>query len=159
QTKSTMRLMKRREALRLLSLGTVAALGAACQLQAPPEPPPTPLPTAPPTPIVLPTPTLAPNPAMRIALDLDPDTLDPAGQTNASVETIVDYLAETLVDLQPDGKIVPGLAKKWDVSPDGRVYTFELRSDVHFHDGSLLTAEVVKGSFERFLNPKLRVAV
>jgi peptide/nickel transport system substrate-binding protein len=153
--------MNRREALRLLSLGSVAALVAACQAPAPPVAPPTAAPTAPPpTPIIQqPTPTLAPNPAIRLALDVDPDTLDPAGQTNASVQSIVDYMVETLVDLQPDGKIVPALAKKWTVSPDGRVYTFELRGDVHFHDGSLLTAEVVAGSLERFLNPKLRVAL
>src|SRR5262249_54257517 len=55
--------------------------------------------------------------------------------------------------------IAPGLAKKWDQSPDGRVYTFELRQDVHFHDGSALTAEVVKASLDRFLNSKLRVAL
>jgi peptide/nickel transport system substrate-binding protein len=95
---------------------------------------------------------------IRLAIDLDPDTLDPAGQTNATIQSIVDYMAETLVDLQADGKIGPGLAKKWEQSPDGRVYTFELRPDVRFHDGTLLTAEVVKASLERFLNPKLRVA-
>jgi len=96
---------------------------------------------------------------IRIGIDVDPDTLDPAGQTNPSVQSIVDCMVETLVRLQPDGKIVAGLAKKWDVTQDGRVYTFELRPDVRFHDGSSLTAEAVKLSLERFLNPTLRVAV
>ncbi len=112
----------------------------------------------------MPTPTLAPtvvaaSSAIRIGVDVDPDTLDPAGQTNPTVQSIVDYMVETLVHMQPDGKIVPGLAKKWDVAQDGRVYTFELRPDVHFHDGSSLSAEAVKLSLERFLNPALRVAV
>lgn len=151
--------MKRRDALRLLSVGAVASLGAACQALLPPAPAPT---VSVPTP--LPTPTVAPTPivnatTVRIALDVEPDTLDPAGQTHPTVQSIVDYMVETLVDLQADGKIVPGLAKKWDVSTDGKVYTFELRQDVRFHDGSLLTAEVVKASLERFLDPKLRVAL
>jgi peptide/nickel transport system substrate-binding protein len=151
--------MNRREALRLLSLGAAAALGAACQAPVPPEPSPTaslPTPTLVPTLVPTPVPAL---PIIRLAIDLDPDTLDPAGQTNATVKSIVDYMAETLVRLQPDGKIGPGLARKWDQSPDGRVYTFELRPDVRFHDGTLLTAEVVKASLERFLSPKLRVAL
>jgi peptide/nickel transport system substrate-binding protein len=119
-----------------------------------------PLPTAVPTPV--PIPTLAPTtvaaiPGIRIAIDVDPDTLDPAGQTNATVQSIVDYMAETLVRIQPDGKIGPGLALVWEVSPDGRVYRFELRRDVRFHDGSTLTSEAVKQSFERFLNQELRV--
>src|SRR6185295_18766023 len=118
--------------------------------------PPTPLP--PPTPTVAPT-AIAVIPGIRLGIDVDPDTLDPAGQTNATVQSIVDYMAETLVRLQPDGKIGPGLAKKWEQSPDGRVYAFELRPDVRFHDGTLLTAETVKASLERFLNPKLRVAL
>jgi peptide/nickel transport system substrate-binding protein len=148
--------MNRRDALRLLSLGAAAALGAACQPPVPPVPSPTAVPS--PTPDPRP-PTPVPVPGLiRLAIDLDPDTLDPAGQTNATIQSIVDYMAETLVDLQADGKIGPGLAKKWEQSPDGRVYTFELRPDVRFHDGTLLTAEVVKASLERFLNPKLRVA-
>jgi peptide/nickel transport system substrate-binding protein len=150
--------MKRRAALRVLSLGTAAALGAACQVSVPFTPQPT-VPTPPPTPVPTLVPTaVATSPGIRLALDVDPDTLDPAGQTNATVQSIVDYMTETLVDLQADGKIVPGLAKKWELTPDGRVYTFQLRQDVRFHDGSQLTAEVVKASFERFLNPKLRVA-
>src|SRR5204863_10088420 len=108
--------------------------------------------------LAVPTPTVAPAPvaansAIRVAIDVHPDTLDPAGQTNPSVQSIVDYMVETLVHLQPDGKVVPGLAKKWDVAQDGRLYTFELRPDVRFHDGTSLTAEAVKLSLERFLNP------
>jgi ABC-type transport system substrate-binding protein len=159
-------MMTRRAALRLLSLGAAAALVAACQVLPPLAPPPlapaptgVPLPTPlPPTPTVAPTPVAA-IPGIRAGVDVDPDTLDPAGQTNATVQSIVDCMVETLVRLQPDGKIVPGLARKWDVAQGGRVYTFELRPDVRFHDGTTLTAEAVKLSLERFMNPTLRVAV
>ncbi|MDQ3810219.1 MAG: ABC transporter substrate-binding protein [Chloroflexota bacterium] len=152
--------MHRRQTLRLFGLGAAAALGGACQAPWPSTLPPTPIaPTPPP-----PTPTTAPTatgaaPAIRLAIDIDPDTLDPVGQTSATVQSIVDYMLETLVRIQPDGKIAPGLAKRWEQSPDGRVYTFELRPDVRFHDGSLLTAEAVKASLERLLNPRMRVAL
>jgi peptide/nickel transport system substrate-binding protein len=153
-------MVTRRAALRLLGVGAAAALGSACLPTLPIAPPPTGVPT----PLPAPTPTVAPtavaaSSAIRFAVDIDPDTLDPAGQTNPTVQSIVDYMLETLVRLQPDGKLVPSLAKKWDVTQDGRLYTFELRPDVHFHDGSSLTAEAVKLSLERFLNPALRVAV
>ncbi|OFV84026.1 MAG: hypothetical protein A2W26_03720 [Acidobacteria bacterium RBG_16_64_8] len=46
-------------------------------------------------------------------------------------------------------KLEPALAERWKVSPDGRVYTFTLRSDVKFHNGSVLTAVDVKYSFDR----------
>jgi peptide/nickel transport system substrate-binding protein len=94
---------------------------------------------------------------MRIGIDVDPDTLDPAGQTNATTQSIVDCMVETLVRVQPDGSIGPGLATKWERTPDGRMYTFNLRSGVRFHDGSLLNAEAVKLSLDRFSNPTLRV--
>src|SRR5262249_16134340 len=94
---------------------------------------------------------------LRVALELDPDTLDPAGQTHPSISSIVEHVVETLVRLQPDGSIGPGLAKKFTPSPDGRRFLFELRQDVEFHHGSLLNAEAVKLSLERFLKPDLRV--
>ena len=59
--------------------------------------------------------------------------------------------------LLPDGSVGPGLARKFAQSTDGRTFTFELRPDVEFHDGTLLNAEAVKLSLQRFLNPQLRV--
>ncbi len=109
-------MMRRRDVLRLLTLASAATLGAACQLSLPPLPPGLDATPTPPTPAPLPPPTLAPTevaamPGIRLAIDLDPDTLDPAGQTNPTVSSIVDHLAETLVRLQPDGSIGPGLAR------------------------------------------------
>jgi peptide/nickel transport system substrate-binding protein len=155
--------MTRRELLALLGVGAASTLGSACLAPAPPAPStvapaPTATPEPTPTPLLVPT-AIAAMPGIRLAIDVDPDTLDPAGQTHPTVQSIVDYFAETLVRLQPDGKIVPGLAKRWDQSTDGRVFTFELRPDVRFHDGSTLTAEAVKLSLDRFLNPQLRVAL
>jgi peptide/nickel transport system substrate-binding protein len=151
--------MKRREALRLLGVASAATLAAACQLGPPAaeQRPATSVPTpVPPPPTAIP-PDIAALPALRLAIDLDPDTLDPAGQTNPTISSIVDHLAETLVRLQPDGTVGPGLARKFAQSADGKSFTFELRPDVEFHDGTLLNAEAVKLSLQRFLNPQLRV--
>jgi peptide/nickel transport system substrate-binding protein len=156
-----MALVRRREALRLLTVAAVSTLGAACQMVAPPSLPATldvPTPTALPAPTVAPT-EIAATPMMRLAIDLDPDTLDPTGQTNPTIASIVDHVSETLVKLQPDGSIGPGLARKFSQSPDGKTFAFELRPDVEFHDGGLLNAEAVALSFQRFLNPQLRVPV
>lgn len=152
-----MAMMRRREVLRLLAVAGFASLGAACQAAVPPTPeaPPTPLP---PPPTVAPT-AVSVTPGVRVAIDVDPDTLDPAGQTNPTTSSIVDHVAETLVRLQPDGIIGPGLARKFSQSPDGKSFTFELRQDVEFHDGTMLNAEAATLSLKRFLNPQLRVSL
>src|SRR4029453_1480248 len=72
----------------------------------------------------------------RIAVGIDPDTLDPVQQTTTTVGNIVDYVVETLTRLAPDGSIQPYLAESWTVSADGRQYTFKLRQGVTFHDGT-----------------------
>jgi peptide/nickel transport system substrate-binding protein len=60
-----------------------------------------------------------------------------------------------LVDYDPQGKIVPGLASSWQVTPDSLTYTFQLRTDVRWHDGKPLTAEDVRFTFEKILDPKV----
>ncbi|WP_375691752.1 ABC transporter substrate-binding protein [Pseudooceanicola sp. LIPI14-2-Ac024] len=52
-------------------------------------------------------------------------------------------VAETLVDAEPDGRLVPALATEWSTSEDGLAWTFALRDGVSFHDGSPMTAEAV----------------
>jgi peptide/nickel transport system substrate-binding protein/oligopeptide transport system substrate-binding protein len=60
------------------------------------------------------------------------------------------------VRLTPDADVVPALATSWDVSDDGTVYTFRLRSGVRFHDGTQFVAHHVVRSFERVLDPAER---
>jgi len=52
-----------------------------------------------------------------------------------------------------DLRIVGDLATGWEVAPDGLSYTFKLRDNVKFHDGSQLTSEDVKASYERIIDP------
>ncbi|GLX66930.1 nickel ABC transporter, nickel/metallophore periplasmic binding protein [Paenibacillus glycanilyticus] len=58
---------------------------------------------------------------------------------------------EPLIDYGEGGKLVPKLAESWDVSEDGKTYTFHLRKNVKFTDGSDFTAEVVKKNFDTIL--------
>ena len=57
------------------------------------------------------------------------------------------------VDQDNFPKLKPDIAESWSVSPDGRVYTFKVRSGVTFHDGTPLAARDVKATFDRLRNP------
>ncbi|HSS84094.1 MAG TPA: ABC transporter substrate-binding protein, partial [Reyranella sp.] len=70
---------------------------------------------------------------------------------------IVNMFQDTLVALDWDGKTpVPYLAKSWDVSEDGKIYTFKLRDDVQFCSGKKFTAEDVVYSFKRLKDPQIK---
>ncbi len=81
------------------------------------------------------------------------DTLDNTATTFSSVEIIVGHVFDTLVKQQPLGVYHPGLATDWTVSDDATEYTFNLRDDVTFHDGTAFNAEAVKYTFDRIVDP------
>jgi peptide/nickel transport system substrate-binding protein/oligopeptide transport system substrate-binding protein len=83
----------------------------------------------------------------------DPRSLDPALSTDVPTGRAVSYVFDGLTRFTPEARVVPGLAERWDVTPDGRAYTFHLRPGVKFHDGRPFTAAAVKASFERVLKP------
>src|SRR5437870_294566 len=95
----------------------------------------------------------------RIAVGVDPDTLDPVQQTTTTVGNMVDYVVETLTKLAPDGSIQPHLAESWSVSADGLQYTFKLRQAIAFHDKTPFNAAAVKWNFDRLKDPDVRVPV
>jgi peptide/nickel transport system substrate-binding protein len=85
-----------------------------------------------------------------IGLVLEPPNLDPtAGAAAAIDEVVYANVFEGLTRFAPDGSVTPALAKSWDISADGLTYTFHLNAGVKFHDGSDLTADDVKFSFDR----------
>ena len=88
-----------------------------------------------------------------VRLYVDPPTLDPHITTDATSAQIIVEVFGGLVTIDPDLEIVPDLAESWNVSGDGTVYTFNLRPDAKFHDGSQVTAHDVKWSLERATNP------
>ena len=68
---------------------------------------------------------------------------------------------DTLLRRSPkDGQtIIPDLAWKWDITPDGKKYTFHLRKGVKFHDGADFTAEDVKATYDRITHPPKGVVI
>jgi len=85
---------------------------------------------------------------LRVAAGAPPSTWDPALAASSEV-LYLSNVYEPLLWMEPDGALQPGLARSWDISDDGRVWTFYLQEGVAFHDGELLTAEVVQASIER----------
>jgi peptide/nickel transport system substrate-binding protein len=78
------------------------------------------------------------------------ETLDPE-RTTAVSSAEVDYLLyDTLTSLDYDNRVKPGLAEQWQISPDGKTYTFRLRPGVRFPSGRALTAADVKFTLDRW---------
>ena len=88
--------------------------------------------------------TPQPETSLNYGLTLAPTGIDP--HLNASVELGIPLSSvyDTLVVQDPDtGEFVPGLAESWEIGPNGRTYTFDLRRDVKFHDGQPFNAHRV----------------
>ncbi|MDB4895526.1 MAG: extracellular solute-binding protein family 5 [Firmicutes bacterium] len=102
-------------------------------------------------------PTTAPNKnaVINIALNADPPKLDPHQSTALVDRQVFASLFDKLVEIDKDLNFVPMLAEKWQISPDGKTYTFNLRTGVKFHDGTDFNAEAVVYNFERMRDPKL----
>ncbi len=88
---------------------------------------------------------------LRIALQDDPDTLDPALNWTFVGRHVLQSLCDKLVDLNERGEIVPMLARSWAWDEDGRALTFRLRDGVTFHDGTAFDAEAVRFNLDRSL--------
>ena len=87
-----------------------------------------------------------------MSLDVD-ETLDPQVTNWISVIRVTSNICESLV-LQPVmGRFVPGLAESWQVAPDAKTYTFKLKRGVVFHDGTPFTAEAVRFTLDRVVDP------
>src|SRR5215217_129129 len=100
--------------------------------------------------------TPKPGGTFTYALDQTGDTLDPEVTTYAVTNKININVFDPLVWQAPDLSFVPGLAESWEVAPDGKAYTFHLRQDAKFHDGTPVNAEAVKFSWERIMNPETK---
>lgn len=87
-------------------------------------------------------------------LTLAPSGIDPHINVSSELGIPLTSVYDTLVYQNPEtGEFVPGLAKSWDVSEDELTYTFHLRDDVTFHDGTDFNAEAVRLNLERITSP------
>ncbi|GAA0998118.1 ABC transporter substrate-binding protein [Acrocarpospora macrocephala] len=93
---------------------------------------------------------LDPNATIRYAT-LPPAAIDPHRTTCACEIVHLGPVYETLVARDAGGRPVPGLAKSWEFSADGKTLTFHLQDGVTFHDGSPFNAEAVKANLDRAL--------
>ncbi len=90
-------------------------------------------------------------PGLKYYWSGDPRSLDPALSTDVPTGEAVTLLFDNLTAFDPNGRLVPALATHWWPSPDGRTWTFRLRSGVTFHDGRPLDAAAIRASFRRAL--------
>jgi peptide/nickel transport system substrate-binding protein len=86
---------------------------------------------------------------LRIGLQEDPDTLDGAKNWSFVGRNVMTSICDKLVDIAPDGSIVPMLAASWTIAADAKSITFKLRPGVRFHDGEPFDAAAVKFSLDR----------
>ncbi|KOF52162.1 MULTISPECIES: ABC transporter substrate-binding protein [unclassified Achromobacter] len=86
---------------------------------------------------------------IRIGLQDDPDVLDPARARTFVGRIVFASLCDKLVDITPDLKFAPQLARSWSTSPDGLTLTLKLRTDALFHDGAPVDAAAVKANLDR----------
>jgi len=84
---------------------------------------------------------------------IDPYSLDPALIGDATSISYVVQIFSGLVRLDESLEPAPDIAQDWDVSDNGRTYTFFLRDNVYFHDGRQVKAEDFKYSWERACHP------
>lgn len=162
--------LARRSFLTQLSVAAmVTPLLAACGQQATPAAPPAAAPTQAPAAAAKPAeskPAEAAKPAaaapaasggkpggeLRIALESDVVTLDPPMATDVYSGYVYSQIHQTLFQVDHDMKIVPFLAEKLE-QPDDKTYLITLKKGVKFHNGEELTADDVKFSFARVMDP------
>jgi oligopeptide transport system substrate-binding protein len=85
----------------------------------------------------------------------EPDTLDPARAEAVHAFHVITDLYEGLLALDAHGEIIHGVATDWDVSNDGLTYTFRLRENARWSDGTPLTARHFVAGIRRIVTPDI----
>jgi peptide/nickel transport system substrate-binding protein len=88
---------------------------------------------------------------IEIGLQDDPGSLDPMTNNSFVGRIVLQSVCDKLVDIDPQGAVVPMLAERWEWADDGRSVTFRLRPGVRFHDDTPVDAAAVRATFERYL--------
>ncbi len=108
--------------------------------------------------ITLPAGSSSDNPkrggTLTLAIRKDLRVLNPLVRTSSTDRSIRDLMFESLLILDGNGKFRPNLAESWKITQDGKLYTFELRKGVKFHNGQEMTSQDLKFAIDYTLNPK-----
>lgn len=91
---------------------------------------------------------------LTMAIRKDIVVMNPLVNTQSTEQSIRDLVFEPLLGLDFNGNIHPYLAESWRISDDGRVYTFNLRKGVKFHNGQEMTADDARFALDYSMNPK-----
>lgn len=92
--------------------------------------------------------------SLTMAMNAQPDTLDPQVTSATAAFQVGKSIYDTLVEVDQDGNIVPALASSYELGLDGLSYTFHL-VETNFHDGTPLDAADVVATFDRLMDPAL----
>ena len=90
---------------------------------------------------------------LTVCVGPNPDTIDPALNSAVDGATLIIHGFEGLMTLDKNGVPIPGQAKSYDVSEDGKVYTFHLRDNLKWSDGKPLKASDFVYSWNRAISP------
>lgn len=90
---------------------------------------------------------------LSVQIGPDPETIDPALNSAVDGGNMILHLFECLLIVDEDGALQPGQAESYDVSEDGLTWTFHLRKDLKWSDGSALTAKDFVYSWKRVCDP------
>lgn len=90
---------------------------------------------------------------LNVCVGPDPDTIDPALNSSVDGATLIIHAFEGLMTLDKDGTPIYGQAKSHTLSEDGKTYTFTLRDDLKWSDGTALKAEDFVYSWNRAVSP------
>ncbi len=139
---------------RLLAGSLAAVVLAACATPATVAPT-----TAPATEAVVATPApeattapVEPGATLRIGIGAEPETLDPGDAVMVQEQFVLINLFDSLLAMAPDASLHPALAVSWEPNADYSEFTFNLRTDVTFHDGTPFNAAAVKASFDHIMS-------
>src|SRR5699024_8049710 len=90
---------------------------------------------------------------LEVGFSEDIENYDPHQRPQLTARTISRQIADTLTDQDPEtGEILPWLAESWEVNEDSTAFTFHLRDDVTFSDGTPLDAAAVAANFDRIVD-------
>jgi len=98
--------------------------------------------------------TLSKEQTLNIGISDNPPSLDPQRLEDTVSNRIGNDLYEGLMTESESGAIIPGIAERYETSDDGKVYTFYIRKNAKFSDGSPILASDVVFSFRRLVDPK-----
>jgi oligopeptide transport system substrate-binding protein len=91
---------------------------------------------------------------LRVDIGGEPSSIDPALVEEATAFRVVNDLFAGIIDYTQSNNPIPGMASNFELSPDGKTYTFHLRHGLNFSDGSPIKASDFVYSWQRLVNPK-----